>query len=285
MNGPEHIHPDFRYILGLAAWDRIAFMEQPRWIGYPTANRIIESLRGLMEKPTRPRMPNMLIVGEPNNGKTALIRRFVDLHGQGYVNEDHDPVKPVIFANVRPRADEKSLYLSILEQFWAPHCPDDPLNQLRYLAVHRLRACKTRILVLDGFDFLLSGSAIEQRQIVCAINLLSKELMIPIVGVGTQEAVRWLQIEPQHVSRFDVVSLPLWELNQDFQRLLASFEQVLPLKQPSRLHQPELASMLHEISGGNIGDLRRLLVDCATEAILSGAERIDQKLVASFLRA
>jgi hypothetical protein len=43
--------------------------------------------------------------------------------------------------------------------------------------------------------------------------------------------------------------------------------------------------MLHAISGGNIGDLRRLLVDCATEAILSGAERIDQKLVASFLRA
>jgi hypothetical protein len=77
----------------------------------------------------------------------------------------------------------------------------------------------------------------------------------------------------------------LWELNQDFQRLLASFEQVLPLKQPSRLRQPELASMLHAISGGNIGDLRRLLVDCATEAILSGAERIDKKLVASFLRA
>jgi hypothetical protein len=130
--------------------------------------------------------------------------------------------------------------------------------------------------------FLLSGNTIEQRQIVCAIKLLSKELRIPIVGVGTQEAVRWLQIEPQHASRFDVVSLPLWELNQDFQRLLASFEQVLPLKQPSRLRQPELASMLHAISGGNIGDLRRLLVDCATEAILSGAERIDQKLVASF---
>jgi hypothetical protein len=279
MNGPAHIHPDFRHILGLSATDRIAFMDQPRWIGYPTANLIIESLRGLMEKPARQRMPNLLIVGEPNNGKTTIIRRFLNLHGQGYVNEDAEPVKPVIFAEVPPSADEKSLYLSILEEFWAPHCPDDPLNKLRYQVVHRLRACKTRILILDGFHFFLSGGAIEQRQIVNAINLLSKELMIPIVGVGTREAVRVLHTDPQHASRFDVVSLPLWELNQDFQRLLASFEQVLPLKQPSRLYQPELASMLHAISGGNIGDLHRLLVECATEAILSGVERIDKKLV------
>jgi hypothetical protein len=49
-----------------------------------------------MEKPTKPRMPNLLIVGEPNNGKTTLIRRFVDLHGQGYVNEDAEPVKPLL---------------------------------------------------------------------------------------------------------------------------------------------------------------------------------------------
>jgi hypothetical protein len=36
---------------------------------------------------------------------------------------------------------------------------------------------------------------------------------------------------------------------------------------------------------GNICDLHCLLVECTTAAILSGAERIDKKLVASFLRA
>lgn len=93
------------------------------------------------------------------------------------------------------------------------------------------------------------------------------ELAIPIVGVGTREAVRVLHTDPQHASRFDVVALPMWELNQDFQRLLAGFEKVLPLQKPSRLHQPELASRLHTISGGNLGDLHRLLVVCATDAI------------------
>jgi hypothetical protein len=99
--------------------------------------------------------------------------------------------------------------------------------------------------------------------------------------VGTREAVRVLHTDPQHASRFDVASLPLWELNQDFQKLLVSFEKVLPLKEPSRLHQPELAAALHAISGGNLGDLHRLLVECATEAITTGAERIDKKIIES----
>lgn len=279
MNGYEHIHPEFRHILGLSGKDRIAFMDQPRWIGYPLAQRIIETLRGLMEKSSRPRMPNLLIVGEPNNGKTTIVRRFLDLHGQGYVNEDADPVKPVILSEAPPSADEKGFYVAVLERFWAPYRATDPVPKLRYQVIHQLRACSTRLLIIDEFHSLLTGSAIKQREVMNAIKFLCNELMIPIIGVGTREAVRVLHMDPQHASRFDVVSLPLWELNQDFQKLLASFEKVLPLKEPSRLHQPEIASMLHAISGGNLGDLHRLLVECATEAITTGVERIDKKII------
>jgi GTPase SAR1 family protein len=279
MSGYEHVHPEFRYILGLSAKERIAFLDQPRWIGYPVAQRIIETMRGLMEKPARPRMPNLLIVGEPNNGKTTIVRRFVDLYGKGYVNEDVDPVKPVILAEAPPSADEKSFYISVLERFWAPYRATDPVQKLRYQVIHQLRTCNTRILIIDELHSLLTGSAIKQREVMNAIKFLCNELMIPIVGVGTREAVRVLHTDPQHASRFDVISLPLWELNQDFQKLLASFEKVLPLKEPSRLHQPELAALLHAISGGNLGDLHRLIVECATEAISTGAERIDKKII------
>lgn len=110
----------------------------------------------------------------------------------------------------------------------------------------------------------------------------SKTLPIDkIVGFGTREAVQVLHSDPQHASRFDVISLPLWSLNKDFQRLLASFEKVLPLHKPSRFHQAELASALHAISGGNLGDLHRLLVECASEAIKSGEEQITKKIVLS----
>lgn len=277
----EHIHPDFRHIMGLSDKERIQFMDQPRWISYRIAQQILDTLQGLMHKPQRPRMPNLLIVGDPNNGKTTVVRRFRDLCGQGYVDENADPVKPVILAESPPSADEKGLYISILERFFTPYRASDSTAKLRYQVVHLLRLCHTKILIIDEFHSLLTGSAIKQREVMNALKLLCNELAIPIVGVGSREAVRVLHTDPQHASRFDVITLPTWELNQDFQKLLAGFEKILPLKKASRLHQPELATLLHIISEGNTGNLHRLLVECASEAIKSGDEQIDKSIIES----
>ncbi len=106
-----HLHPDLRHVLGLSAKERMEFMDQPRWLGYPLANRVIEVMRGLMEKPSRPRMPNLLLVGDSNNGKTTIVQRFRKQYGEGYVNEDVEPVKPVVVTQAPPSADEKSAAL------------------------------------------------------------------------------------------------------------------------------------------------------------------------------
>lgn len=279
MKNYEHIHPDFRHIVGLTDKERIEFLDQPRWIGYKTAQQILDTLMGLMHKPKRPRMPNLLIIGDSNNGKTSIVKHFHEICGQGYVNEESEPVKPIIVSEAPPSADEKGLYISILEQFFTPYRATDPAVKLRYQVIHLCRACHVHLLVIDEFHSLLTGSAIKQREVMNAIKFLCNELAMPVVGVGTREAVRVLHLDPQHASRFDVVTLPAWELNQDFQRLLASFEKVLPLKNPSKLHQPELASLLHVISEGNLGNLHRLLVECATDAIKSGKEQIDKPII------
>ncbi len=281
MSAYEHIHPDFRHVMLLSDQERIEFLDEPRWISYQAAQQIMDTLQGLLHKPVRPRMPNLLLVGDPNNGKTTIVRRFRDLCGQGYVNEDAEPVKPIILAEAPPSADEKGLYISILERFFTPYRASDPVSKLRYQVIHLFRACHVRMLIIDEFHSLLTGSAIKQREVMNAIKLLCNELAIPIVGVGTREAVRVLHTDPQHASRFDVMSLPIWDLNQDFQRLLAGFEKVFPLKNPSRLHQPELAIVLHAISEGNIGNLHRLLVECAKEAVKSGREQIDKTVIGS----
>lgn len=281
MSDFSHIHPDFRHVMCLSTKERLAFLDEPRWVGYDAAQLIMDTLNALMDKPKRPRMPNLLLVGDPNNGKTTIIERFYDLCGQPFVNDDADSVKPIILAQAPPSADEKGLYISLLERFFAPYRASDSPAKLRYQVIHLFRACHVRLLVIDEFHSLMTGAASKQREVMNAIKLLCNELRIPIVGVGTREAVRVLHSDPQHASRFDVISLPLWALNKDFQRLLASFEKVLPLKQPSRLHQPELATALHAISGGNLGDLHRLLLECAKAAIDSGEEQITSGIVKS----
>lgn len=279
MSEFAHIHPDFRYVMNLSSGERIAFLDEPRWIGHKVAQHILDTLQGLLLKPQRPRMPNLLIVGDSNNGKTTIIERFRHLCGQGYVNENAEPVKPVIVAEAPPSADEKGLYISILEEFYAPYRASDPPSKLRYQVVHLFRSCHVRMLVIDEFHSLLTGSPTKQREVMNTIKLLCNELAIPVVGVGTREAVRVLHTDPQHASRFDVMPLPLWELNSDFQRLLAGFEKVLPLKHRSNLHSPELAQPIHAICEGNMGNLHRLLVECATDAIKSGKESIDKKTI------
>lgn len=275
----SHIQSEFRHIVGLSKEDRLSFIDQPRWIGYPQANSIINTMRGMMEKPIKPRMSSLLIVGDSNNGKTTVVQKFYELHGQGYVDDEADPQKPVIVTQAPPTADEKGLYIAILERFWTPYRATDSIAKLRFQVVHQMRHCHVKILIIDEFHSLLTGTPIKQREVMNAIKFLCNELLIPIVGAGTIEAVQVLHSDPQHASRFDVAKLPTWSLDKEFQQLLASFEKILPLQKPSKLFTPEIASTLHYISGGNIGDLHRLLIECAKEAIESSEEQITKKII------
>ena len=277
----EHISPDLWHIATCGAEERIRFMAEPRWIEYSRATTILDDLKQMLELPKRPRMPNMLIVGEPNNGKTTLVRTFRERHGQPYVNDKDEPVKPVVIAEAPPTADEKGLYISILERFGAPYRATSAVAALRYQAIGILNACHTKMLVIDEFHSLLSGSARKQRELMNAVKLMCNELAIPIIGVGTREAVQVLHTDPQHASRFDVVEMPVWKRGKEFQRLLQSFEKILPLRKKSSIQHPDLAVLIHTISGGNIGNLHRLLVECATEAIRSGTEQINKEILES----
>lgn len=276
-----HIAEKFRHVLSMSDAQRIAFLDEPRWIGYKRAQFVMDTLVGLMNKPKRDRMPNLLIVGDSNNGKTTIVRRFEQLCGEGYIDEHSEAVRPIVVAHAPPTADEKSLYVSILSQFWTPFRVSDTVPALRHQTINKLRVSKTRVLIIDEIHSILIGPPVKQRQVMNSIKMLCNELAIPVVGVGTRDAVKVLQTDPQHASRFSVISLTKWELDEDFQTLLAGFEKVFPLKKPSDLSDPELATALHSICEGNLGDLLMLLTECAKQAITSGSEKIDMAIVQS----
>lgn len=275
----EYVHEKFRHLVTASNQERIEFLDEPRWVGYAVANQIIENLVSLMNKPKRPRMFNLLVVGDSNNGKTTLIRHFYDLYGSPFVDSQSDGVRPIILAEAPPSANEKELYISLLERFYIPYRAMDSVAKLRYQTIHLFREYKVKMLIIDEFHSLLAGTPRLQRQVMNAIKMLCNELQIPIVGVGTKDAIRVLHTDPQHASRFDVAELPTWKLDKDFQKLLFQFQGILPLKKCSNLQSPELAIKIHTISGGNLGNVHRLLTACAVEAITTGTEQITLDII------
>lgn len=272
-----HIHKNFRHIALLPNNERIAFIDTPRWIGYSRANEVIEVMQGLMNKVKQHRMPNLLLIGDSNNGKTTIIQDFAERFGESY--SDEHLVVPVCLIQAPPSANEKDLYISLIDYFALPYRSSDSAGVLRAQAVHTLRETHVKILIIDEVHSMLTGTARQQRLIMNAIKYLCNALQLPIVLCGTKDAVRILHTDPQHASRFDVAELPLWQNNKEFRRLVGSFERILPLKKPSNLTETSVLNLIYSISGGNIGNIKRLINECAIEAIESGEERITGKMI------
>lgn len=279
MSTYSHLNDSAIEALGLSDAERILKIRSERWIGYPKAKHILAKLEDLLIYPRTHRMPNLLIVGDTNNGKTMLAQRFKSLH-PAIDNPSGDGIQaPVLLIQAPPVPDEGRFYNAILELLFAPYRPSERVDKKQFQAIKLLRYVDLKVLVIDEIHHILAGNMNRQKAFLNVIKYLGNELQISIVGVGTKDAFRALQTDPQLANRFEPVTLPRWEMDYDFQRLLASFERMLPLKQESGLAQQELASVLYAMSEGYIGELSRLLSEACSKAIHSGSEQISVKLL------
>lgn len=226
-------------------------------------------------------MPNLLLVGDTNNGKTVIARRFEKLHPAKERAEGEGVFVPVLVVQAPPVPDDTRFYTAILDELFAPHRPTQRAARKQFEVIRLLRYVGLKMLVIDEIHHVLAGHEAKQRQFLNVIKYLGNELQLPIVGVGIKEAVRALQTDPQLANRFEPVPLPRWEMGRDYLMLLASLEKMIPLREPSGLAQPKLATRLLAMSEGTIGELVALLTAAAVYAVRTGAERIDERTLAS----
>lgn len=259
--------------------ERIAYIRSPRWIGYPAAQAILDQLEALLTQPQSHRMPNLLIVGDTNNGKTMLVQRFCSRHKPDDNPEGEAAVVPVLYMQAPPVPDESRFYNAILELLFAPYKPGDRADRKQFQAIKLLRAVGLRMLIIDEIHHLLAGSQTKQKVFLNMIKYLGNELKVPIVGVGTLDAFRAVQTDPQLANRFDHALLPRWHNDDDYLRLLATYERMLPLRKASDLVEENLANKIYAMSEGYLGEISRLLTSAATHAVSSGQEFIDKKLL------
>jgi Bacterial TniB protein len=254
--------------------ERVAKIRGGRWIRYPLADRIAAKLEELLLLPKTHRMPNLLIVGETNNGKTVMLSRFVRQHPPQESDGEVASGIPVIAIEAPPVPDERRFYAEILRQVFAPFRSSKPVGQLQYEVLRLLATVEVKLLIVDEIQHVLAGPLLKQRQFLNVIKHLGNELQIPIVAAGTQDAFNAIQTDPQLANRFEPAVLRRWTMGEDYLRLLASFEVALPLEHRSGLVEPALALKILSLSEGTIGEISALLCRAAIDAIESETEQI-----------
>jgi len=282
MNKYPHLSNTASEIAALDKEKRIASLNEPIWISYTRAEKLISIMQDYLQMPKKARMKNLLVIGDSNMGKTSILERFIKQNPPVEYQDEHGMYRtriPVVMIQAPTIADEKNLYASLLNQFWTSFRPSDTTIKLRHHMYSQMRECDVQMLVIDEMHNLLDTTTIKQRQIMNAIKTLGNELKIPIVAVGINTAATILSNDPQLASRYSVVKLDAWSLDREFLGLLKGFEKRLPLRKPSMLYGKEKAPLLLSICEGNLGNLHTLLVECAKNAIEEGADEITTEII------
>src|SRR5437868_22287 len=120
MSEFAHLDDAVGTLAALPAEQRIQNLRPPHWIGYTRAKRILDQLENLLRYPRIHRMPNLLIVGETNNGKTVVVSRFLKLHAALENSAGDHALVPVMLIQAPPEPNENRFYSAILQAIGAP---------------------------------------------------------------------------------------------------------------------------------------------------------------------
>jgi hypothetical protein len=275
----SHLHTRTADLLALPERERVRAVIKGRWMPYPRAQYILEQLEELVDYPTSHRMPNLLVIGDTNNGKTAILKRFADAHGAYEREEDNQRIWPVLYVQAPVEPDERQFYNIILNKVGMPFRLTDRVDRKQQQVLHILRQLEVRVLVIDEIHHVLAGNQNKQRLFLNVLKYLSNELMIPLVCAGIRTAFNAIQQDEQLANRFEPAVLPPWTLGEEYMRLLLSFEQLLPLRNPSNLAADDIAHKILSMSEGKFGEIVKVLRVATVFAIHAKTERITLSLL------
>lgn len=275
----EHLAPAAQEMARQPEEIRINRILADRWISYVRASEAIKKLEWLLRHPKKLRMPNLLLVGPTNNGKTMITERFRRQHGRTKQSHPGVDIIPVLRVQTPNTADPRRFYNAILTALGAPERPGDVLAKKEQQALHLLRTTGVRILVIDEIHNILAGSTPQLNQMLNLLRYLGNELKIPLVAVGVKEALQAIHSDDQLANRFEPYPLPRWTYGEEFNNLLASFQYTLPLHRASSLTDPVFADRVLALSEGILGEIVTLITRSAEVAVITGTECVDLKML------
>lgn len=239
--------------------EKMALVFSDKWIEYDRAKNALIDLQELVSLPRVVRPQNMMIVGHTNNGKSALLKKFIERNPYKLEeNKDHYTV-PCAYIQASGEGGIKFFYGSILDSVNFPHRPNGSAEVKRKQVIDTLRKLETKVLVIDEMNHLLSYKGNGQQVMLNAIKYLSNELRINIIGAGTEDALNVIKSDSQTANRFEPFYLYRWKYDREYLKILFAFEAMLPLKKESNLIEKQKAEYILMKSEGLLGEIVKII--------------------------
>lgn len=273
----------------LPAVERLAWVERVRvfhrrWYEITEEIKACHALKAEAAEPQ-----GLLLVGPTGAGKTTLSRSYAQRYPIRYTPTGM--VLPVLSATIPTPASEKNLATALLYALGDPLAGRNTTGVMTQRLIKLLRDCHVELVMLDELQHFVDRD--NRKVLQNASNWLKmviKEANVSCVLIGLEgEAEQVVSINPQLSRLFGdpLVLAPFsWDENQpqtidEFRRLLADLEEVLPLAEPSGLASRETAWRLWVASGGVMSYLMALLRRATRLALSSERERVDWPLLAA----
>lgn len=282
-----NLAPQFRKYLEMNDEERIYFIQKDKWIDYPLANKVLLKMQDIFNAPKSIRSRGMLLYGDSNNGKTAILKKFYrDFSKDEYIDEDGDLIHlmPIVYVISESSSDESVMFSKILSAMNVPVNHKEKVTKKKEEVIYNLGIMKTKLIIIDEIQNVLQGPYNKMTQLITSLKTLNNTTAIPIILAGTQDAMSAISIDNQTKSRFKPLELPNWNNDENFSRFITTIEAMLPLKKASNLYQNyELLTYIHELSNGCIGEVIDILKDASIYAIRTKSERITKKEIKEIL--
>lgn len=268
-----HLSPVVAEVADMDDATRIEYIAKDRFVSHARAEEILGEWEALMRLDDAVRPQGRLLVAHSLMGKSTLIDEFARRHSASD-NLDGDAASVPVLCVQFPEQAKEGIYSEILSALNAKLPRGAKSADIRQNTVDLLKRVGTRILLIDEFHNVLEGSAPAQRKCLNSVKYLMNVLRRPVIVAGTGDVVNAIQSDTQFSSRLQPMILPRFGDDEDFQRLLAGFEAVLPLRKPSCLHDPDLSTLIYNHTLGIVGNVADLLNEAAKLAISEGIEQI-----------
>jgi len=272
----SHLHPVAREHAQSSDAERIKLIESDRWISYPMAADAINNIEWLLSRPRVSRMTSLLVHGASGMGKTLIMEKFTRDYSGGF--EVDGNYMPIVSLQMPSSPDEKRFFTHLFKAVNAPLRPRETLVSLENKVLTLFEHLKPAAIFIDEFQHIGAASSKEVQRLLNLLKYLGNEFRMPIVAMGTDEALQVIKTDSQVASRFMTYPLPVWRETEAFLDLLNSIVATTPLHRPTDVSDRKLGRKVLKLSGGITGNIFRLMSVAAVMAI-GNEERITPQLI------